>query len=63
MIRVSYPKYIRNSYNSIATKIKNKSYLKVGKGGTWLAQLEEHVTFDLRVVRSSPTLGAEITLK
>ena len=31
--------------------------------GTWLAQLVEHVTFDLRVVGSSPMLGVEITEK
>ena len=30
-------------------------------GGTWLAQLVECVTLDLRVVSSSPTLGIEIT--
>ena len=29
--------------------------------GTWLAQLEEPVSLDLRVVRSSPRLGVEIT--
>ena len=28
---------------------------------TWLAQPVEHVTLDLWVVSSSPTLGAEIT--
>ena len=33
-----------------------------GKGwGTWLAQSIEHVTLDLGVVSSSPTLGIEIT--
>ena len=31
-------------------KLKNK--------GAWLAQSEEHATLDLRVVSSSPTLGA-----
>lgn len=30
-------------------------------GGTWLAQSEEHVIRDLRVVSSSSTLGEEIT--
>ena len=30
-------------------------------GGTWLAQLVEHVTPDLGVVSSSPTLGTGIT--
>ena len=30
---------------------------------TWLAQLVEDVTFDLRIVSSSPTLGVEITFK
>lgn len=30
-------------------------------GGTWLAQLEEHVTPDLGVVSWSPSLGVEIT--
>ena len=29
----------------------------------WLAQSEEHVTCDLRVVSLSPTLGVEIILK
>ena len=29
--------------------------------GTWLAQLVEHVTLDLRVVSSSPMVGVEIT--
>ena len=29
--------------------------------GTWLAQSVEHVTFDLGVVSSSPTLGGERT--
>ena len=31
--------------------------------GLWLAQSVEHVTFDLKVVSLSPTLGVEITLK
>ena len=31
--------------------------------GTWLVQLEEHVTLDLRVVSSSLVLGVEITKK
>ena len=31
--------------------------------GAWLAQLEEHVTLNLGVVSSSPTLGIEITKK
>ena len=31
--------------------------------GTWLAQLEEYVTLDLRVQGSSPTLGVGITKK
>jgi len=30
-------------------------------GGFWLTQLEEHVTLDLRVVSSSPTVSVEIT--
>ena len=29
--------------------------------GAWLAELQEHSTVDLRVVRSSPTLGVELT--
>ena len=29
--------------------------------GTWLVQSVEHVTFDLRVVNSSPMVGVEIT--
>ena len=31
--------------------------------GAWLAQLMEHITLDLRVRSSSPTLSVEITLK
>ena len=31
--------------------------------GTWLAQSVEHVTLDLRVVSSCPTLGVKITYK
>ena len=31
--------------------------------GAWLAQSVGHVTLDLGVVGSSPTLGVEITLK
>lgn len=31
--------------------------------GAWLAQSVEHVTLNLRVVNSSPTLDVEITLK
>ena len=30
---------------------------------TWLAQSEEHVTLDLRLMSLSPTLGVEITKK
>ena len=29
--------------------------------GTWLAQLEEHMTLDFKVVSSSPILGVEIS--
>ena len=35
--------------------------LKSTKEGIWLAQSEEHVTLDLKVVSSRPTLGVEIT--
>ena len=35
--------------------------LKVGSRGTWLAHLVQHVTLDLRVVSSRPTLGVGIT--
>ena len=31
--------------------------------GAWLAQSVEHVTLDLRVMCSSPTLGLELALK
>ena len=31
----------------------------MGAWGTWLAQSAEHVTLDLRVMSSSPTLGME----
>ena len=37
------------------------AFQKANIGATWLAQLEEHVTLDLGVMGSSPTLGAEIT--
>ena len=33
---------------------------KKREGGTWLAQSIEHVTLDLGVMSSSPTLGVEI---
>jgi len=29
--------------------------------GTWLSQLVEHMTLDLRIMSSGPTLGIEIT--
>lgn len=32
-------------------------------GGTWLAESVKHTILDLRVVGSSLTVGAEITLK
>lgn len=32
-------------------------------GGTWLAHSVKHVTLNLRVVRSSPTRGVEMTKK
>ena len=35
----------------------------MGAGGSWLARSVEHVTLDLRVVSSNPTLGVEITIK
>ena len=28
---------------------------------TWMAQMGKHMTLDLRVVSSSPTLGVEVT--
>ena len=31
--------------------------------GAWLAQSEEHVTLDLRIMSSSPMLGIEVILK
>ena len=34
---------------------------KKKEGGTWQAQLVEHVTLDLGVVNLSTTLGIEIT--
>ena len=33
------------------------------RSSSWLAQSVEHVTLDLEVVSSSPTLGIEITFK
>ena len=38
-------------------------YIISYRGGTWLAQLVEHATLDLGVVRLSPMLGIDITLK
>ena len=35
--------------------------LKRDGRGAWLAQSEEHVTLDLGVMGSSPTIGVEIT--
>ena len=35
--------------------------IKIHHGGARLAELEEHVTLDLRLVNSSPTLGLETT--
>lgn len=35
----------------------------LGSGGAWLAQSEEHMTFDFRVLSLSPTIGMEPTLK
>ena len=32
-------------------------------GGAWMAQLGEHATLDLRVMRVNPVLGVEVTLK
>lgn len=37
--------------------------LPAGKWGPWLAHLVEHVALDLRVMKSSPMFGIEITLK
>ena len=42
--------------NSIKKKKK-----KIYSWGTWLAQSEEHVALDLRVMSSCPTVGVEIT--
>ena len=36
---------------------------KCGFKGAWLASSEKHVTLDLGVVSSGPTLGVKITLK
>ena len=38
----------------------NKKLRKFAVVGAWLAQSVEHVTLDLRVVGSRPTLGIEI---
>ena len=58
-----------NMQGTVGNEIRrNRGYteiqiLKPGKifGGTCLAQSEEHVTLDLRVLSSSPTLVIEIT--
>ena len=36
---------------------------KIEKRGAWLAQSTEHMTLNLRVMSSSPTLGVEPTKK
>ena len=38
-------------------------YTKINSRGSWMAQSVKHAILDLRVVSSSPRLGAEITLK
>ena len=43
--------------NILALELKSTQIVR----GTWLAQLVEHATLDLRVVGLSPTLGVEIT--
>lgn len=44
-------------------QVKHRDYLKkiFLNVGAWLAQWEEHVPLDLRVMGSSPTLGVEIS--
>ena len=46
------------SYWILTTTLRNKSFW-----GAWLAESEEHVTLDLKVLNLSPTLGVEITKK
>ena len=42
-------------------KWDNRKLSLGGSGGTWLVQLVECATLDLRVMSLSPTLGAEMT--
>lgn len=42
-------------------QMTNKVVKKESQRGAWLAQLVEHGTLDLRVVRLSPALGVELT--
>ena len=48
----------RNNSTSLAIR---EMQIKTSMRGTWLAQSEEHVTFDMGVLSPSPTLGVEIT--
>lgn len=42
-------------------KVKSLSLFTLKEGGAWLAQSEENVTLDLRVMSPSPMLGIEMT--
>ena len=44
-------------------QLDSRLLLKMADSGAWLAQLVDHVTHDLRVIGSSPTLDIEFTLK
>ena len=55
--------YIRKTLNFvILSKSADIFVLEINLvRGTWQAQSEEHVTLDLRVMSSSPTVSVEIT--
>ena len=42
-------------------KVRRLGVKLISERGAWLAQLVEHVTLDLGVVSSSPTMGVDIT--
>ena len=55
---------VQNCIYSCVSFYYEQVYLNIApiqiQRGTWLAQLEEHVTLDFRAVSSSPTLDLEI---
>ena len=58
-------KYFNNFYNHSSKMdcFLTAFFQRTQPWGVWLAQSEEHETFDLGVVYLNPMLGVEITLK